>query len=115
GLELPARLMVGAGTVTGHPAANTALREPIPAWSPTWLTQPHWTSSIVAGSKPVRSASAVSTWADRLTGWISDSAPPRRPMGERTASTITASRMRIRPLLLRDTVAGQPGWEKTTG
>ncbi len=98
-LDPHARLTVVAGTDTGQPAAKTAVRATIPACSPTWLTQPHTTSSTVAGSRPVRSVRAVSTWADRSTGWISDSAPPRRPMGVRTASTITASRMRCPSLV----------------
>ena len=42
-----------------------------PMWnacSPTWLTQPTITSSIAAGSMPVRSTSASSTAAPRSAG-----------------------------------------------
>src|ERR1700760_1701264 len=42
---------------------------------------------------PERSASALSTWADRSAGWTSFKPPFRLPIGVRTASTITASRM----------------------
>jgi len=50
------------------------------------------TSSTTAGSIPVRSASALSTCADRSTGCTPDSPPLRLPTGVRTAATITASR-----------------------
>ena len=73
-------------------AASTANRPMLPAWSPTWPTHPQITSSTIAGSIPVRAASAVSTSADRSTGCACDSAPPRFPMPVRTASTTTASR-----------------------
>src|SRR4029079_7466972 len=61
--------------------------------SPTCEPQPQITSSMAAGSTPVRSTRARSTRAERSTGWTSASAPPRLPTGVRTASTITASRI----------------------
>src|ERR1700730_6482116 len=51
------------------------------------------TSSTRPGSMPASSTSALSTWADRSTGWMSRSAPLRLPTGVRTAPTITASRV----------------------
>src|SRR5687768_2765802 len=42
---------------------------------------------------PVRSARACSTWADRSAEWMPDRPPFRLPVGVRTASTMTASRM----------------------
>ena len=44
-----------------------------------------------AGSIPVRATSARSTAAARSSGRTRASAPPCRPTGVRTASTITAS------------------------
>src|SRR5450759_4022592 len=87
------RSSVVPGTASGQPAASTALRPTLAACSPVWLTTPQITSSTRAGSIPVRSTSAVSTWAERSTGCQSFSAPLRFPVGVRTASTITASRM----------------------
>ena len=53
--ELPHwRSMVTAGTLSGSEEASTMLR---PTWklcSPAWLTQPTMTSSIAAGSIPLR-------------------------------------------------------------
>src|ERR1700760_4569254 len=62
-------------------------------WSPTCETHPHTTSSTMSGSIPARSASALSTIADRSAACISDSPPLRLPTGVRTASTITVSRI----------------------
>ena len=92
-LDPHCRSTVVAGTVSGQPAASTALRPTFHACSPTWETQPQTTSSTSAGSKPARSASARSTCADRSTGWMPARPPPRRPTGVRTAATITASGM----------------------
>src|SRR6266545_6310939 len=50
-------------------------------------------SSTRPGSTPERSAMACSTWARRSTGWVPASDPFRLPIGLRTASTMTASRM----------------------
>src|SRR5882762_6641469 len=64
-------------------------------WSPIWLTQPHTTSSMIAGSTPVRSTSAVSTSADRSCGCTPAREPLRLPIGVRMASTMTASGMTV--------------------
>src|SRR5499427_8504834 len=86
------RSTVTPGTLSGQPAASTALRAMSNVCSPNWLTQPQITSSTRAGSVPERSASACSTCADRSTGCTPDSAPFRFPTAVRTAATITASR-----------------------
>jgi hypothetical protein len=80
-----------AGTVQGKPAATHALRVTLQPCSPVWVTQPPTTSSIRSGSAPVRSRSALSVSASSSVGCQPDSAPPRRPMGVRTASQMTAS------------------------
>src|SRR5579884_615149 len=64
-----------------------------PASPPTVSTQPKTTSSMAAGSTPVRSISARMLWAPRSAGWTLESPPPRLPTGERTASTMKASLM----------------------
>ena len=61
------RSIVVPGTDSGQPAASGALRPMLKVCSPTWLTQPQKTSSTTAGSMPDRSASAVSTCAERST------------------------------------------------
>src|SRR5690625_288308 len=96
-LDPQARLTVVPGIVSGQPAASTAKRPMLLDWSPTCETQPQITSSITAGSTPVRSISAPSTTADRSAACICANPPPRLPTGVRTASMITASRI----LLLR--------------
>ena len=59
---------VVAGTLSGSFEASTALRATLRACSPTWLTQPMITSSISAGSMPVRSTSASRTLPARSAG-----------------------------------------------
>ena len=86
------RSTVTPGTDSGQPAPSTALRAMSKVCSPTWLTQPQITSSTTAGSIPERSASALSTRADKSAGCTPDSPPLRLPTGVRTAATITASR-----------------------
>ena len=68
-------------------------------WLPTCMTQPMITSSISAGSRSLRSASARSTSPARSAGCQPDSFPLRLPPAVRTASTITAVAMVV---LLRD-------------
>ena len=80
------------GTVSGHPAASTALRAMLAACSPTCITQPSTTSSTTAGSRSLRSRTALSSSAARSTGCHSRSLPLRLPSGVLTASTITAVR-----------------------
>src|SRR5580704_1123576 len=94
-LDPHCRSTVTPGTLSGQPAASTALRAMSNVCSPNWLTQPQITSSTTAGSVPERSASACSTCADRSTGCTPDSAPFRFPTAVRTAATITASRTRV--------------------
>ena len=79
-----------AGTDSGNPAARTALRPTFTACSPTCITQPMMTSSTMAGSRPLRSTSALSGSAARSTACHPRSLPLRLPPGVRTASTITA-------------------------
>src|SRR4051794_26668446 len=93
-LEPQARLTVVPGMDSGHPAARTEYRPMLLDWSPTCDTQPQTTSSTIPGSTPARSTSAVSTSADKSAACISDSPPLRLPTGVRTASTITALRIR---------------------
>ena len=81
------------GTLSGRREASTALRAILPDCSPAWPTQPMITSSIKAGSAPVRSTSASSTCAARSAGCQPDSLPPLRPPRWRTAATMYASAM----------------------
>jgi hypothetical protein len=79
------RSMVTAGTLSGSFDASTALR---PMWklcSPTWLTQPKITSSIAAGSMPLRSTNAFSTSPAISAGCQPASLPLRRPPAVRIA------------------------------
>src|SRR3954463_2014377 len=87
------RSTVVAGTVQGRPAATHALRVTLVDCSPACVTQPPTTSSICAASTPVRSSSALSACPSRSVGCQPASFPLRLPIGVRTASTITASRM----------------------
>src|SRR3954447_7743883 len=87
------RSTVVAGTVQGKPAATHALRVTLVDCSPACVTQPPTTSSIWAASTPVRSSSALSACPSRSVGCQPASLPLRLPIGVRTASTITASRM----------------------
>src|SRR5690606_17678288 len=87
------RSMVTPGTDSGKPAASSALRAMLKPCSPTWLTAPMMTSSTMPGSRSFRSTRARSGMAARSTAWMSLKTPLRRPIGVRTASTITAFRM----------------------
>ena len=91
-LDPQARSRVTPGIASGQPAASTASLPTLVDWSAIWVTQPQMMSSISSGSSWFLAASAVSTDADRSTGCTPLSVPLRRPMGARTASTITASR-----------------------
>src|SRR4051794_23533855 len=92
-LEPHCRSMVVAGMCSGQPAASTAVRPMFSACSPACPTHPAITSSISAGSIPVRCARAPSTSASRSTGCTPERAPPGLPLPDavRTTSTITAS------------------------
>src|SRR5437764_2926291 len=86
--------MVVDGTDSGKPAASTALRPTFTPWAPTCMTQPMTTSSMTAGSMPLRSTSAFRVSAARSAGCQPDSFPLRFPPAVRTASTMTAVAMR---------------------
>ncbi len=62
------RLMVWPGTDIGSPASRTAIRPTLRLSSPAWLAAPRITSSMDAGSIPVRSTTARMTWAARSSG-----------------------------------------------
>src|SRR5690606_35970692 len=82
-----------AGTDSGSFDASTALRAMLVDCSPAWPTQPMITSSISAGSAPLRSTSASSTCAARSAGCQPESRPPLRPPAVRAAATMNASAM----------------------
>src|ERR1700710_637393 len=100
-LDPHARFTVVPGMCSGQPAASTEYRPMLLDWSPTWETQPQITSSTTSGSTPVRSASSLSTSADRSAACCSDNPPLRLPTGVRTAPTMTVSRIALFPSSLR--------------
>src|SRR6266498_1289348 len=79
--------------VSGNPAASQPFRPTLMDCSPTWETHPVMLSSIRPGSTPARLTASFSTSARRSTGWMALSDPSRFPIGVRTASTMTASRI----------------------
>jgi hypothetical protein len=84
---------VVAATVRGRPAESQAVRAMLNDCSPAAVTHPPTIWSTLAGSMPLRSSRAFWTWPSRSAGWMVDRPPPRRPIGLRTASTITTSVM----------------------
>src|SRR5215831_389645 len=82
---------VVAGVVMGRPAVSQLVRATLNDCMPTWLTQPPTTWPTSTGSMPDRCTSSASTLPNRSAEWMVDSPPPRRPIGERTASTMTTS------------------------
>ena len=78
-------------TVSGQPATIGAIRPMFQPCSPICVTQPSCTSSTSAGSSSCRATSAFSTCPPSSSPRIVESAPFRLPIGERTASTISAS------------------------
>ena len=62
------RSTVVPGTVSGKPAPRSALRAMLTAWSPTWVTAPAMTSSICAGSIPVRATSSRQAVRQQVDG-----------------------------------------------
>ena len=70
------RLTVWPATSTGSPASSAAMRATLRLSSPAPLAQPKTTSSIAAGSTPVRSTMAPMTIAARSSGRTLASAPP---------------------------------------
>src|ERR671934_399381 len=87
------RSTVDPQTDSGQPATSGAIRPMFQPCSPTCETQPIWTSWISAGSSLWRSTSRFSTCPARSSARIFESDPFRLPIGERIASTISASRM----------------------
>ena len=87
------RLSVTPGASSDQPASSAAMRAMSIEWSPLPAPQPITTSSTSAVSNPLRSRSALSTWARIRCGWTLCSAPFSLPLprGERTASMIQAS------------------------
>jgi len=90
--ELAAQAMVTvvAGTCAGIPARRAAVRAgfvPLPACR-QW---PNTTSSTSPGSIPARSTAAAIAAAPSAYAGVSRNAPPKRPMGVRTAETATTS------------------------
>src|SRR5437660_471306 len=82
---------VVAAVVNGRPWLSHALRVTFEPCSPAWVTHPPTTSSTWAGSMPARLTSSACTAPRIWAGCSPDSHPFRRPMGARTASTMTAS------------------------
>src|SRR6266566_1160450 len=91
--EAHIRFTLVPGTDSGNPAIKGARRPMFKPCSSTWVTHPRMTSSTNLGSIPARSTSARSAKAAKSSGLQSFKAPPRFPMGVRTAPTITASRI----------------------
>ena len=87
------RSTVTPGTVSGRPATRAQVRAMSPAWAPMVSAQPKMTSSMAAGSTPVRSTSERMTCAPRSAGCVLARPPRRRPTGVRIASTRKASAM----------------------
>src|SRR5207249_1145342 len=87
------RSTVVDGMVSGRPAASQPFRPTLMDCSPTWETHPVMLSSICPGSTPALVTASLRTSARRSTGWMSFREPPRLPIGVRTASRITASRI----------------------
>ncbi len=81
-------LMVSALTLGGTPPWMAACRAGF--WpSPACTTFPMTTSSISSGSRPLRSSTARTTTAPRRGAGRSARPPWKRPIGVRTASTMT--------------------------
>ena len=74
--EPHSRLTVCPATSTGSPARRAAMRATLRLSSPAPLAQPSTTSSIRAGSIPVRSTIAPIATAARSSGRTVASAPP---------------------------------------
>ena len=86
--EAQKRLIWMPGTPSPKPATNAAARAMSPPASPTGSTQPKTTSSIMPGLRLLRSLTAASVWAARLSAVTSCKAPSAlpRPRGVRTWS-----------------------------
>src|SRR5213596_992113 len=80
-------------TDSGQPATSGAIRPMFQPCSPTCETHPICTSSTSPGSSSWRPTSPFSTCPASSSARIFESDPFRLPIGERTASTISASRI----------------------
>src|SRR5262245_17802008 len=85
------RSTVVPATVSGQPATSGTIRPMFQPCSPICVTQPSWTSCTSPGSTWLRARSAFRTCAASSSPRIEASVPFLRPIGERTASTISAS------------------------
>src|SRR4051812_43832082 len=74
------------------PYDNHAVRVMFIAWAPTLLMQPPITCPTAPDSTPLRASKPVRTGPSTSAGWVAASAPPRLPIGDRSASTMTTSR-----------------------
>src|SRR5437667_5126159 len=102
-LEPHWRSTVVPATSIGSPASSPIMRATFRPCSPCWLAQPKITSSMSAGSKRRRASSARTHTTARSSARTSLKTPFSGcplPMGVRTASTTTASRMAFLLLLL---------------
>ena len=79
------RLRVTPGASSDQPASSAAIRAMSIAWSPLPAPQPMTTSSTSAVSNPLRSRSALSTWARIRCGWTLCSAPVLLALAARRA------------------------------
>jgi len=84
--EPHSRFTVCLGTSIGRPASSNAMRATLRLSSPAWLVQPRITSSIVAGSIPERSTTALIGIAARSSARTDPRAPPCLPTGVRSAA-----------------------------
>ena len=80
------RFTVCPGTSTGSPASSAAIRATLRLSSPAWLAQPRITSSIVFGSIPVFSRTALMGTAAKSSARTPANAPPCLPTGVRSAA-----------------------------
>src|SRR5437762_10834574 len=89
--EAQSRLNVTPATETGKPARRAAIRATFRLSSPAWFAQPRYTSSMSAESRPARRTTSPTTTAARSSGRTSLRMPRWRPIGVRTAPTISSS------------------------
>src|SRR5947209_3283834 len=100
--ELQKRLIVVPAVVTGKPARIAARRATLWPVAPSGSAQPRITSSISAGSSPLRFTACSITWPPIVTPCVSLNAPRNAlPIGVRAVETIAASRMRRHRLPFR--------------
>jgi hypothetical protein len=85
-------------TLSGQPATSGAIRPMFQPCSPICVTHPNWMSSTCPGSTSLRRTRALSTWPASSSPRMDDSVPLRLPIGERTASTISASECQARDM-----------------